>query len=109
MRIFHEEDMVKGWFVGNFNPTALKLDTCEVGLKRYKAGDFEDTHVHKIATEVTMVVEGRIKMNNITYEKGSIIVIDPGEYATFSVLEDSVTLVVKSPCIPGDKYALHST
>jgi len=107
MKVFHEQDMVKGWFVGNFNPAAFKLDACEVGLKRYKAGDCESAHVHKVATEITFIVEGKVQMNGQTFNKGSIIVLDPGEGTDFKVLEDSITLIVKSPSILGDKYDLH--
>jgi quercetin dioxygenase-like cupin family protein len=107
MKVFHERDMVKGWFVGNFSPAAFKLDACEVGLKRYKAGDQESAHVHKIATEITFVVEGKVKMNDTIFSKGSIVVIEPGEGCAFSVIEDAVTLVVKSPCALGDKYDLY--
>jgi hypothetical protein len=31
--------MFKGWFVGDFTPTAFKTDACEVAVKTYKAGE----------------------------------------------------------------------
>ena len=108
MRIHKEKDMVKGWFVGNFEPTTMKTYTCEAAIKRYKSGDGEAAHMHKIAIEITFVVEGKIKMNNNIYEKGDIITMDPGEYTDFSALEDSIISVIKVPCVIGDKYALHS-
>jgi quercetin dioxygenase-like cupin family protein len=109
MEIFNESDMIKGWFIGNFSPTALKTLTQEVAVKRYMAGDKEKSHVHKIATEVTFIVEGRVKMNSKEFKKGSIIVLSPGEPSDFSVIEDTITVVVKSPSVVGDKYDLHST
>ena len=104
MKLYHEDEMIKGWFIGNFNPSVLNIDTCEVGVKRYKAGNSEAPHVHKIATEITMVVEGKVEMNNVVYGKGCIVVLDPGEATSFLALEDTITVVVKSPCVPGDKY-----
>lgn len=108
MNVFHEKDMIKGWFIGNFSPAILKMDACEIGLKRYKAGDYEHAHVHKIATEITFVVEGKVKMQDVVFEKGSIIVLEPGEGSDFHVLEDAITVVVKTPSIIGDKYDLYS-
>ena len=52
------KDMIKGWFVGGFNPTALQTEACEVAVKYYKEGDYESAHYHKISTEVTMILSG---------------------------------------------------
>ena len=34
-------DMVRGWFVGNFTPTLYKTNDCEVAYKTYNKGDKE--------------------------------------------------------------------
>ena len=99
------EDMVKGWFVGNFEPTLLKTNDVEVAVKSYKKGDYENRHYHKIATEITVVTAGRVKMNGIEYNKGDIIVIEPMESTDFECLEDGTTnVVVKYPGANNDKY-----
>ena len=67
MQVSKLDDMAKGWFVGNFEPTLVKTNDVEVAVKSYKKGDAEDKHYHKIATEITVVVSGRVKMNNIIY------------------------------------------
>ena len=99
------EDMFRGWFVGSFSPTALNTGACEVACKRYRAGDREDRHFHKVATEVTLVLEGRIAMNGIQWNAGDIIVVEPNEAVEFEALEDAVTVVVKVPGASDDKYA----
>ncbi|ALM08448.1 hypothetical protein SB49_11965 [Sediminicola sp. YIK13] len=96
--------MVKGWFVGNFEPTVYQTSEVEVGVKEYKQGDYEETHYHKIATEITTIISGKVLMNNIEYNKGDIIVIQPNESTDFKVLEDTVTTVVKIPGVNNDKY-----
>lgn len=53
------EDMTKGWFIGNFNPSLLKTNDVEVAVKSYKKGDYEGRHYHKIATEFTCIISGR--------------------------------------------------
>lgn len=104
MRTGRLEDMVKGWFVGNFSPTLLQTDACEVAVKRYKAGDREETHYHKVATEVTLVLEGRVRMRDQEWGPGDIIVLEPGEATNFEALTDAVNVVVKTPGASNDKY-----
>ena len=99
------EDMVKGWFIGNFVPSLCKTEDVEVAVKRYNFGDSEGTHFHKIATEYTVVISGRIRMNGIEYGADDIIVIEPGESTDFECLEDgTVNVVVKLPGAVNDKY-----
>lgn len=99
------EDMIKGWFVGNFSPTLYKTNDVEVAIKSYNKGDCEESHYHKIATEITVIVSGRVKMNGIEYKKGDIIVIEPGESTDFECLEyGTKSAVVKIPGANDDKY-----
>lgn len=97
--------MVKGWFVGKFTPTVLSTNDVEVAVKRYKKGDYEASHYHKIATEITVIVSGRVRMNNIEYGPDDIIVMEPNESTDFECLEDNtVNVVVKFPGVNNDKY-----
>jgi len=104
MQVSKLDDMVKGWFVGNFEPTLVKTNDVEVAVKSYKKGDAEDTHYHKIATEITVIVSGKVKMNNIVYTQGDIITIEPNESTNFEALENTVCTVVKYPGTSDDKY-----
>lgn len=96
--------MVKGWFVGNFEPTVLRTNDVEVAVKKYKAGDYESAHYHKIATEITVIVSGEVEMNGIRYAEGDIIIIPPNEPTNFRALKDTITTVVKYPGANNDKY-----
>lgn len=99
-------DMVKGWFVGNFEPTLLKTDAVEVAVKHYVAGDYEAWHFHKIATEITVIVAGEVEMNGVRHSAGDILVIPPGEGTDFRVLATpTTTAVVKLPGATDDKYS----
>ncbi len=104
MKAYRLEDMVRGWFVGSFSPTALGTEACEVACKRYSAGEREARHYHKLATEVTLVLEGRVAFNGCQRIAGDIVVIEPKEAVEFEVLEDAVTIVVKAPGASHDKY-----
>lgn len=97
--------MVKGWFIGNFNPTVLSSNDVEVAVKKYKAGDYESSHYHKIATEITVITDGQVKMNEVVYSSGAIIVIEPNQATDFLALTDVTTTVVKYPGANNDKYS----
>ena len=98
------EDFFKGWLVGDFDPSLVRSRDVEVAIKHYKKGDSEPDHYHKIATEWTCVISGKISMNKKIYSAGEIVRVNPGESNSFSAEEDSVTLVIKSPSVTDDKY-----
>ena len=99
-------DMVKGWFIGNFTHSMCKTNDCEVAVKSYSAGDHEEKHYHKIATEYTVIISGRIKMFGREFGEGDIVVAKPREATDFTALTDSVNVVVKIPGANNDKYIL---
>ena len=104
MEKFNLDDMFKGWFIGNFEPSLLKTNDVEVGIKKYMAGDEEGYHYHKIATEFTVILDGTVEMSGITYTNGDIIKIEPGISTNFKALTDVTTVVVKVPGASNDKY-----
>lgn len=104
MTVFKLDEMTKGWFVGAFTPTAYHTEVAEVAVKAYKAGDREDRHHHKIATELTLILGGTVRMNGVEYSSSDIVRIEPGESTDFEAVTDVTTVVVKVPCVAGDKY-----
>ena len=98
------DEMVGGWIVGNFEPTCLKTTAFEVACKHYEAGASETAHVHRVATELTLIAAGRVSMNGRIFSAGDIILLEPGEATDFHALENATTLVVKMPSVVGDKY-----
>lgn len=99
-------NMKGGWFIGNFSPSVFETNVCEVAVKSYKMGEKERKHFHKIATEYTVIVQGKVRMFDTVFEKGDIIIVEPGEATDFEALEDSVNVVVKIPGVNNDKYTL---
>lgn len=98
------DNMIKGWFVGNFEPSLYKTNNVEVAIKRYKAGNYEEAHYHKIATEITVIISGLVEMGGNIYRNGDIVIIEPNEMVDFLAINDSVTAVVKIPGANNDKY-----
>lgn len=99
------DEMVRGWFVGDFQPAAFSTQSAEVGYKTYEADDYEPRHHHKVATEITLLVSGIVEMNGKRYSAGDIIVLAPGDATDFRALTAAATVVVKVPAARNDKYS----
>lgn len=104
MKVFNLNDMVGGWIIGNFNPSLFKTNDVEIAIKKYKAGDYDSSHYHKIATEYTVIVDGQVEMSGNIYNKDDILIISPGEVTDFRSITNSTTVVIKIPGANNDKY-----
>ncbi|MGL4722302.1 MAG: hypothetical protein ACRCV3_03265 [Desulfovibrionaceae bacterium] len=105
MKKAHLRDMVKGWFIGNFEPSLLQTNDVEVAVKHYALGDHEPAHYHAVATEYTCIITGKVRMNGVEYIAGDIVVMEPYESTDFTCLEDNtINVVVKIPGAQNDKY-----
>ena len=104
MKIYRLDDMVRGWFVGAFDPTVLRTDDVEVGIKTYPAGAEEAVHFHKVATEITVILDGTAEMNDRVLNTGDIVVLNPNEPSNFRCLTAVTAVVVKHPGASDDKY-----
>ena len=104
IEVYKLEDMIKGWFIGNFEPSLFITNNVEVAVKRYKAGDFENSHFHKIATEFTAIISGVVEMNGKRFKENDIIKVSPNLTTNFKAVTDVITVVVKLPGANNDKY-----
>lgn len=104
MKIACLNDMIGGWFVGGFEPSIFKTNDFEVAVKEYKRGAKEEWHVHKVALEITLVLNGTAIMCGKEISHGEIILLEAGEATSFEAITDLTTVVVKAPSILGDKY-----
>lgn len=104
MDSYNIDNMFKGWFIGDFEPSLCKTQDVEVGVKEYKSGEYEPHHYHKIATEFTVIIDGKVEMNGKSYSTGDIIKIMPNEVTDFKAITNTKTVVVKIPGAKNDKY-----
>ena len=104
MKVDKLKNFTGGWFIGDFEPSLMKTQDFEVAVKHYKAGDKEKTHVHKVATEFTLVLKGVALFNDTAISSGTIVTLKPGEWTSFEALTSVTTVVIKSPSVKGDKY-----
>jgi quercetin dioxygenase-like cupin family protein len=104
MKSYKIAEFIKGWLVGNFNPSVIQTSDFEVAVKNYKSGDYEAPHYHKETTEITIICNGKVIMGGKEYENGDIILMEPGDVSEFFAITDTITTVIKTPSIPDDKY-----
>jgi len=104
MQVEKLDKMIKGWFVGNFEPSLHKTNDVEVAVKKYEPNEAEEAHYHKLATEITVIVSGEVEINGKRYSEGDMIVAKPYEVMSFKPLTKVTTTVVKIPGANDDKY-----
>jgi hypothetical protein len=103
---FKLEDFFKGWVVGDFSPSLLRNSGFEVAVKNFEKGEVEPAHMQLIATELTIVVSGRIRLGDQYLTDGDIALIPPNEVADFEALSKCSLVCIKYPSIPNDKVVL---
>jgi hypothetical protein len=94
----------RGWFIGPFDRAVYKTDLFEVAHGFNPAGDCSAKHVHKVATEINLITQGKVLVNGEVISAGEGFIFEPGESCECEYLEDTCTLVVKVPGVLGDKY-----
>jgi quercetin dioxygenase-like cupin family protein len=97
-------DYVRGWFIGNFEPSLLKTPDFEVGVLRHKKGEYWAPHYHKESVEYNVLISGKMIVQEREINSGDIFVFEKGEVADPIFLEDCILVVVKTPSIPSDKF-----
>ena len=105
MKILNIEDMVGGWFVGDFEPTAYKTKDFEVSYKLHPKGQEWDIHYHTDVTEINYVIRGNMVLQGKTLKTGDIFILEPYEIADPNFLEDTEIICVKTPSI-NDKVSI---
>jgi quercetin dioxygenase-like cupin family protein len=98
-------DMLRGWFIGDFEPSVFRTKQFEVGVLTHRKGEKWSEHYHKVATEINVLLEGSMSVNGIHISVGDVFVIEPNESSAPVFHEDCKVLCVKTPSVIGDKYA----
>ncbi len=103
MKIFNFKDMIGGWFVGDFKPTAFKTKEFEVSYKIHPKKEKWDFHYHTLVTEINLLIRGDMILQGKKLKTGDIFLIEPYEIADPDFLEDCEIVCVKCPSVPNDK------
>lgn len=106
MEKFKLSDMIKGWFVGDFEPTAFKTKNFEVGYHIYKKGQKWDKHYHKLTTEINYIIRGKMKIHGELLEEGDVFIIHPNEVVDPEYLTDCELIITRDGSFKNDKYVI---
>jgi quercetin dioxygenase-like cupin family protein len=104
MNIGNIEDYVRGWFIGDFEPSLLRTKDFEVGVLRHKKDEIWPPHYHKESVEYNVLISGKMVVQGKELNSGDVFVFQKGEIADPIFLEDCTLVVVKVPSIPSDKF-----
>lgn len=104
MKIRKIDEMFRGWFIGNFEPSMIKTKDFEVALLSHHKDEKWPKHFHKEADEVNVLISGKMSVNGIELIPGDILHIEKNEVAEPIFYEDCKLICVKFPSVPGDKY-----
>ena len=104
LQVSELKDMKRGWFLGNFLPTAYKSRDVEVGILEHKAGEEWPAHVHRVGDEINVLLSGWVQINNQHFKTGQIFVIPKGHLTKAIFHEDCKLVCVKLPSDTKDKY-----
>lgn len=94
----------RGWFIGDFDRAIWRTSLFEVAYMFNPQGDVSNRHYHKIAREISLIATGHVVANGEHFCSGELFEIEPGEELTCEYLEDTITVCIKTPSQPEDKY-----
>jgi len=97
MKVLKISDMVSGWFVGGFEPTAYYTKDFEVNYRLHPKGQIWDTHYHTLVTEINLLIRGKMTIQDRELNSGDIFIIEPWEITDPVFLEDCEIVCVKVP------------
>ena len=106
MKVFKLDEMKDGWFAGNFSPTSFQTKSFEACYKIHKQGEIWDSHYHKKATEINLLLKGKMRLQDTELNSGDIFVIPPYEIADPVFLEDCEIIIIKTPSDTQDKFKI---
>tara|TARA_R110002020_G_scaffold182598_1_gene378230 strand:+ start:10472 stop:10798 length:327 start_codon:yes stop_codon:yes gene_type:complete len=107
MKVLKIEDMIGGWFVGDFEPSIFKTSQFEAGYKLHKKGESWPVHYHKEADEITFLLKGEMNIQGKTLKSGDVFLLSRYEVADPVFVTNCEVFVIKTPSVIGDKFNCH--
>ena len=99
-----QKDFTRGWISGAFPNPIFQTKDFEICIKKFKAGEEEESHFHKLTKEITVVISGVVEMCGERFEADDVIVLEPNEVSSFKCIEDATTCAFRTGSFPDDKY-----
>jgi NDP-sugar pyrophosphorylase family protein len=97
---------VRGWFIGDFEPSFLRTPGVEVGVLTHQAGEKWTPHVHEHCDEYNVLLDGSMTINGVPIARHDVFTFLRGAPSAPTFLTDCRVLCIKLPSVPGDKVLL---
>ena len=97
------ENYVKGWVVGDFEPSILRHKDLEVGIAYHKKNEPTQQHYHTSSEEYNFIINGRMRVNEKILEKGDIFIYERMDISNCEFIEDTTLMIIRIPSAPNDK------
>ena len=104
MKFGNINNFVRGWVVGNFEPSLFKTIDNDIGILRVSKGDKSDGHFHKEHTEYNIIINGKVKIQDNILIENDIFIYEPLDKSFVEFLEDTTLLVINNPSTDNDKH-----
>lgn len=106
MKVYNFKKMIGGWYIGNFSPSVFKTKKFEVSFKIHKKNEKWDYHYHKKATEINLIIDGKMKIQGKILKKNQIFVLKKKEIANPIFLKETKIICIKVPSVKNDKFVI---
>ena len=97
MKLFRLEDMKKGWFAGDFEPTAFKTKDFEISYRIHPSGEQRPEHTHTHTTEINLLISGTMSFQDRELTNGDIFIVEPWEISNPVFYTDCAIVCVRTP------------
>lgn len=104
MKIRKLNEMTRGWFIGDFEPSVLKTKNFEVAIMHHPKGQIWKAHYHAKGTEYNVLLTGSMRCCDTELTAGDIFIIEPYEVAEPTFHTDCTIVCVKVPADSNDKF-----
>ena len=104
--VWFVDSFVRGWFIGDFEPSILRTKTWEMALLKHSKNEKWDFHYHAQADEVNVLLSGRMMLNGREIRSRNVFTIPKKQIACPLFLEDCMILCIKTPSVIGDKFCI---
>jgi dTDP-glucose pyrophosphorylase len=97
---------VRGWLIGDFEPSIKKTTEFEIGFEYYKKDQKCAFHYHSETKEINILISGVMIINNIPIYKDTIFILEKNMICCPLFIQNCIILSIKLPSLPKDKFII---
>lgn len=102
MEKINMKEMKRGYFIGNFEPSAYRTDEVEICCKGASKYTLDAGYYRKKDVQFIFLNRGMAEINGIKYKKYDLIKFEPGEVINIFALTNIEMTIIRFPGTKGD-------